>query len=77
MIEYLVNCHRNRTVIAVIIEETYLQHMAVASWFAVKLFTAAGAAMIHALIPCLFEKSASSLIAQLYERTQTRIPEEV
>ena len=54
------------------VNETYLEHMAFASWFAMKLFAAAFAALIHALVPCCFQKSASSIIAELYERTHDR-----
>lgn len=54
------------------VNETYLQHMAFASWFAAKLLMAASAALIHALIPCIFEKTASSIIVELYERLQFR-----
>ena len=35
-------------------------------------FAAAGAALVHALIPCLFEKTASGIIAKLYARTHNR-----
>ena len=52
--------------------ETYLEHMVFAGWFAGKLAAAAVAALIHALIPCCFEKSASSIIAELYQRTHNR-----
>jgi hypothetical protein len=36
------------------------------------LFAAAGAALVHAIIPCMFEKTASTIIARLYERTHNR-----
>lgn len=54
------------------VDESYLEHMAFAGWFAAKLFAAAGAATVHALIPCCFEKTASGIIAELYERTHNR-----
>lgn len=54
------------------VDETYVEHMAFAAWFAGKLFTAAGAATVHAVIPGLFEKTASSIIAELYQRTHNR-----
>ena len=54
------------------VDETYLQHMAFAGWFSAKLFMAAFAALTHALIPCCFEKTASTIIAELYERTHKR-----
>ncbi|MFD2739267.1 DUF6356 family protein [Sulfitobacter aestuarii] len=54
------------------VEETFLEHMHFAMKFAALLFAAGGAALVHALIPCLFEKTASKIIARLYERTQSR-----
>ena len=33
---------------------------------------AAGAALIHAVIPCLFEKTASRMIATMYAQTHNR-----
>ncbi|WP_299030328.1 DUF6356 family protein [uncultured Sulfitobacter sp.] len=54
------------------VDETFFQHMAFASKFAGKLFLAAGAALVHAIIPCLFEKTASTIIADLYHKTHNR-----
>ncbi|GAB1583170.1 DUF6356 family protein [Phyllobacterium phragmitis] len=54
------------------VDETYLEHMAFAAGFSVKLFAAALAAMIHAVLPFLFEKTASGIIRTLYERTHNR-----
>ena len=54
------------------VNETYLQHMAFAGWFASKLFAAGFAAAVHAIFPNCFEKTASSIIAELYERTHNR-----
>lgn len=54
------------------VDETFLQHMAFALRFAFKLFVAAFAALVHAFIPCLFEKTASRMIAELYARTHNR-----
>ena len=54
------------------IDETYFGHMAFAGWFASKLFMAGGAALIHALLPFLFETTASRIIRELYERTHNR-----
>ncbi|UWQ94063.1 DUF6356 family protein [Gymnodinialimonas sp. 57CJ19] len=54
------------------VDESYLEHMAFAGKFSVKLFAAAGAAAVHALIPCLFEKTASKLIAEMYAKTHNR-----
>jgi len=41
--------------------ETYFQHMKFAGWFASRLFLATMAAIIHAIIPCMFEKTASRM----------------
>ncbi|MEM6566360.1 MAG: DUF6356 family protein [Pseudomonadota bacterium] len=54
------------------VNETFWQHMAFALRFAGSLFLAAGAALVHAFIPCLFEKTASRIIEQLYARTHNR-----
>lgn len=54
------------------VDETFFEHMFFALRFAGLLFAAACAALIHALVPCLFEKTASRIIAQLYERTRGR-----
>ncbi|MEH6646007.1 DUF6356 family protein [Sulfitobacter sp.] len=54
------------------VDETFLEHMAFASKFACKLFLAGGAAFVHAIIPCLFEKTASTIIADLYAKTHNR-----
>ncbi len=54
------------------VDETYLEHMAFAGRFGVLLFAAAFAAMVHAVLPFLFEKTASRMVRRLYERTQNR-----
>ena len=54
------------------VDETYFEHMRFAAWFAGKLFAAGGAALVHALFPCCFEKTASGIVAELYERTHNR-----
>jgi hypothetical protein len=54
------------------VDETFFEHMAFALKFAGLLFAAAGAALVHAFIPCLCEKTASGIIAKLYERTHNR-----
>ena len=59
------------------VDESYLQHMAVAFSFACTLALATGAALVHAILPFMFEKTASRLIAKLYARTASRgIPAE-
>lgn len=54
------------------VDETYFQHMRFASSFALTLFAAGGAALIHAIIPPLFETTASRQIAKLHARMQAR-----
>ncbi len=54
------------------VDESYLEHMAFAGRFAAMLFAAAFAATVHAILPFLFEKTASRIIATLYQRTHNR-----
>ncbi len=48
--------------------ESYWQHMGVALSFAWVLFGAAGAALVHAVFPAWFEKTASAQITRLHDR---------
>ena len=54
------------------VDESYLQHMAFAGRFSGKLFLAAMAALVHAILPFLFERTASRMIAEMYARTHNR-----
>ncbi len=54
------------------VDETYFEHLLFAGKFAASLLLAGLAAMVHAVIPGMFEKTASKLIAQMYERTKDR-----
>ena len=54
------------------VNESYAQHAIFAGGFALRLMLAGGAALVHALIPCLFEKTASRMIAEMYARTHGR-----
>lgn len=54
------------------VEESYFEHAAFAARFSGRLFLAAGAAAVHAVIPCLFEKTASRITADLYAMTHNR-----
>lgn len=54
------------------VNETFFQHMRFALTFALSLMAAAGAALVHAFIPCLFEKTASQIITRLYARIHNR-----
>ena len=54
------------------VDESYWQHMRFAFGFAAQLMMAAAAALVHATVPCLFEKTASRIIQRLYEKTCNR-----
>lgn len=54
------------------VDESYLEHMAFAGRFSGKLFLAAGAALVHAVLPFLFERTASRMIAEMYAKTHNR-----
>ena len=54
------------------VDETYLEHAAFAGKFSLRLFGAAFAALIHAVIPAAFDKTASRIIADLYAKTHRR-----
>ena len=48
------------------VNESYTQHLLAATGFAVRLLLAAGACLVHALIPCLFTRAASRALDSLY-----------
>ncbi|MFZ5965263.1 DUF6356 family protein [Thalassococcus sp. BH17M4-6] len=52
--------------------ESYLQHMFFALGFAFWLAVAAGAALVHALIPALCETTASRILCRLHGRITRR-----
>lgn len=52
--------------------ESYFEHMAFAGGFAGRLMLAAAAALVHAALPFLFERTASRMVASLYARTHNR-----
>lgn len=54
------------------VEESYVEHARFAAGFSLKLFAAAFCALVHALIPAAFEKTASRMVAELYARTRDR-----
>lgn len=54
------------------VNESYFEHAAFAFRFAGTLGFAAFAALVHAVFPALFEKTASRIIAELYNRTKNR-----
>lgn len=47
--------------------ESYLEHLFQAGRFSFKLLHAAGACLIHALVPCLCERTGSKAITNLYD----------
>ena len=54
------------------IDESYFEHARVALTFAGVLAYAAFAALMHAIVPAFFEKTASRLIVELYQKTSNR-----
>ena len=52
--------------------EPYAEHMAAAAGFGWTLFVAGIACMIHAVLPFLFEKTASHCVAQLHGHMSLR-----
>ena len=52
--------------------ESYWQHMGFALRFSGLLFAAAFCALTHAILPFLFEKTASNIIARLHHRLTHR-----
>ena len=54
------------------VDETYWQHMRFAGGFSVRLFAAAFAALVHALLPFLFERTASRMIDAMHHRMHNR-----
>jgi hypothetical protein len=51
------------------VDETYGEHFLVASGFAGRLLLAAVICAVHAVLPFMFEKTGSRMIAGLYQRT--------
>ncbi|TPQ36837.1 hypothetical protein C2U70_12085 [Bradyrhizobium guangdongense] len=54
------------------VDESYGEHFLFALGFAARLFGAALAALVHAIIPCLFETTASRMIRQMHDRIARR-----
>ncbi len=52
--------------------ETYFGHMKFAGWFASKLLLAGGAALVHAVIPPLFEHTAGNQVRALFHTIEDR-----
>ncbi|MFZ1815255.1 MAG: DUF6356 family protein [Rhizobiaceae bacterium] len=54
------------------VDESYGEHFLFALRFAGTLLVAGLAALVHALIPCLFEKTASNIVKRLHVRIANR-----
>ncbi len=54
------------------VDETFAEHFCFALTFSFWLFCAACAALVHAVIPCLFEKTGSNIIRRLYAKIARR-----
>jgi len=54
------------------VEETYLEHMQFAGSFSLKLLAAGFAALVHAVLPFFFEKTASTMINDMHHRMHNR-----
>ncbi len=50
------------------VDETYAEHMGVALGFSARLLLAAAVCFVHALLPFLFVRTGSGIIAQLHDR---------
>lgn len=54
------------------VQESYFDHLAFAARFSALLFTAAVVALVHAVLPFLFEKTAGRITLRLAERIRSR-----
>ena len=54
------------------VDEAYGEHFLFALGFAMRLLGAGLAALVHALIPCLFETTASRMICEMHDRIARR-----
>lgn len=54
------------------VNESYFEHFLFAMRFSILLFAAACAALVHAVLPFMFEKTASSLIKKMYQNIESR-----
>jgi hypothetical protein len=54
------------------VDESYFEHLLFAGKFSGQLFLAGFAALIHAMLPFLFEKTAGNLIKDMYQRIHNR-----
>lgn len=49
--------------------ETYFEHLLMASSFAGRMAIATFVCLVHAILPFMFEKTGSKMIADMYQRT--------
>ena len=54
------------------VDERCFEHLLFADGFALRLLGAGVAALVHALVSCLFEKTASQLITQMPYKIHNR-----
>jgi uncharacterized protein DUF6356 len=54
------------------VDETYFEHLRFAGAFSGKLFLASLAALVHAVLPFTFEKTASRMINDMHHRMHNR-----
>jgi len=52
--------------------ETYGQHLRFAAGFGGWLLLAAGAAIVHAVLPFAFQRTASGILCRLHQRIERR-----
>lgn len=55
------------------VEETYFQHMFHAFGYGSKMIAGGLAAILHAIIPAIFQTTASKITAELHEELQARL----
>ncbi len=72
VLEMIKRIHAAFTTHPASVDESYGEHFIFAMTFAGKLGFAAFAALVHAVLPFAFEKTASMIIRELYERTHNR-----
>lgn len=51
------------------VNETYFEHLVMALGFAGRMALATLVCLVHAILPFMFEKTGSKMIANLYHRT--------
>jgi hypothetical protein len=55
--------------------ESYFEHQLMAFGFSIALFAAATVCLIHGLVPGLFKRTASGMLAHLHGRMVTQRPQ--